>query len=213
MITDVDILSFKDVNFSYRNEPLIAYLSITIKNGQHLCIVGNNGCGKTTIAKLALGLLIPDSGDVYVFGHNTKEDEEHLWRPRTSALFQTPENQIVNLSVFEDVMFGPKNLGLEKVIAKEQACESLSFCNIEHLASKNVNELSGGEIQMVALAGAIATHPSLLVLDEPTTHLDKVQHNKLLRIVKNLQDRGVSILSITHDVDYLKIADDVFKLQ
>lgn len=213
MFNEKPILSFEDVNFAYAKTPIISNLSFTLFKNNHLCIKGRNGCGKTTISKLALGLLVPDRGDVFVLGHNTRDEQETPWRKSISALFQNPENQIINLSVIDDVIFTLKNLRFNKEESLIKAKEALHLCGVSSLENRLVYELSGGEIQMVALAGAIVSDPKLLVLDEPTSYLDQQQKNKLKSLIEYLKDKGVSILSISHDDEYLKIADEVLEVQ
>ncbi len=212
MLNQPSHLSFEDVNFAYGNSPLIEDLNFTITEGEHLCITGKNGCGKTTIFKLALGLIIPDSGEVIVLGHNTKQPCDDEWRPSVSALFQRPENQIVNLSVIDDIMFTLKNLGYEREICFERSIDVLTTLGIEHLQDRLISELSGGEVQMVAFAGALVMHPKLIILDEPTSFLDSSQKARFYRVIKSLKDSARSILSITHEKDFAKIADRVLNL-
>lgn len=195
-------LIFDNVTFSFGESEVLSHLSFELEPGEHVCLTGKNGAGKTTILKLADGLLLPKSGRVRVFGIDTTTSSPIEFRKRVGYVMQNPANQIVHSRVIDDVEFGLKNLGLNK----EDAQGALEAVGATSLANDLTFNLSGGELQLVAIAGVIAIKPDLLLLDEPTSMLDATHKTQVIDYVQKAQDNGVSILSVTHDVDFLKIA-------
>lgn len=201
-------LIFDNVTFAFDEREVISSLSFELNPGEHLCLTGANGIGKSTALKLADGLLLPASGKVLAFGIDTATEDKFAFRKYISFVMQNPQNQIVHSRVIDDVEFGPKNLGLDINLATE----ALETLGASELANKLTFELSGGEAQLVALAGAIATKPKLLLLDEPTSMLDAAHKKILIDYLKKAQDAGVSVLSVTHDVEFLSIANRKLEL-
>ncbi len=186
-------------------------VSLEVKRGEFVAILGHNGSGKSTVAKHINALLTPTEGTVVVNGMDTK-DEEHLWDIRRSAgmVFQNPDNQIIATVVEEDVAFGPENIGVPTEEIWRRVEESLTAVGMTAYRSHSPNKLSGGQKQRVAIAGIMAMRPECIILDEPTAMLDPVGRREVMRTVHELnKNEGVTILLITHYMDEVIDADRV----
>lgn len=201
-------LIFDNVTFSYEGKTVIENFSLELKAGEHVCLTGENGSGKSTLLKLADGLLAPNAGEIRVFGIPTTINNPIEFRKFTGLVMQNPANQIVHSRVIDDVEFGLKNLDMDKSLAQD----ALARLGAENLAQKLTHQLSGGEIELVAIAGVLAIQPKLLLLDEPTSMLDAEHKSQFIALLQNMQHEGVSILSSTHDVEFLKIATKTIEI-
>lgn len=186
-------------------------VSLDVKRGDFVAILGHNGSGKSTLAKHINAILTPDEGTLYVDGMDTSE-EKNLWDVRQSAgmVFQNPDNQIIGTVVEEDVGFGPENMGIPTEEIWERVEESLKCVGMWEYRKKSPNKLSGGQKQRVAIAGVVAMHPKCIVLDEPTAMLDPTGRKEVLRTVRALnQVEDVTVLLITHYMEEVIYADKV----
>ena len=174
-------------------------VSLEIEAGSFVAIVGQNGSGKSTLAKCLNGLLVPSEGDVTVFDMNTKDDNT-IWdlRSRIAMVFQNPDNQIVNSIVEDDVAFGPENLGVDPLEIRQRVEDALKEVGMYELRNKGAHMLSGGQKQRVAIAGAVAMKPDCIVFDEPTAMLDPLGRSQVMKIIKELNEQGITIVLITH---------------
>lgn len=189
----------------------LAGVDVGVSQGEFLVIIGPNGSGKSTLAKHFNVLLLPDSGDVFVFGRNTR-DEKYTWEIRRSAgmVFQNPDNQIVATVVEEDVAFGPENLGVPPAEIRERVDEALGSVDMLARRRHAPHLLSGGQKQRVAIAGVLAMRPKCIILDEPTAMLDPRGREEVMRTVLDLnKKRGITIIHITHYMDEALYADRV----
>ncbi len=198
------MLELKDVWFSYRSEdvttPVLKGVDLTIQEGQWLSLLGANGSGKSTLAMMLNGLLTPDSGNVTVDGFSTA-NEGSLWevRSRVAYVFQNPENQIIGATVEEDIAFGPENLGVPTAEIHRRVDEVLDITGMTQYRHQPPHRLSGGQLQKVALAGALAMKPKYLILDEACSMLDPESRRRIWDAVTSLhQNRGITVISITH---------------
>ncbi len=198
------IIEVRDVTFAYNQQspnPIVALrnVSLDIFPGEYLVIVGHNGSGKSTLAKHFNALLRPTSGDVFVKGMNTKERENVLAiRSTVGMVFQVPDNQIVATVVEEDVAFGPENLGVPREELRQRVDWALRVAGLEDVRKRAPHLLSGGQKQRVAIAGVMAMKPSVLVLDEATAYLDPLGREDVLRVVRELNQQGMTVVAITH---------------
>ena len=186
-------------------------VSLDVKRGDFVAILGHNGSGKSTLAKHINAILTPDEGTLYVDGMDTSE-EKNLWDVRQSAgmVFQNPDNQIIGTVVEEDVGFGPENMGISTEEIWERVEESLKCVGMGAYRKKSPNKLSGGQKQRVAIAGVVAMHPKCIVLDEPTAMLDPTGRKEVIRTVRALnQVEDVTVLLITHYMEEVIYADKV----
>ena len=204
-------IDFRDVTFGYgeededvkKEEYVLRNLNLTIDKGDFVAVLGHNGCGKSTLAKLCNGINIPISGSVFVDGIDTKdEDRINDIRQRVGMVFQNPDNQIVATIVEDDVAFGPENLGVEPTEIRRRVDEALKNVGMYDFRLSEPHKLSGGQKQRVAIAGIIAMKPQCIVLDEPTSMLDPRGRREVMETVKMLnRDFGITVVFITHYMD------------
>lgn len=198
-------IEFKDVTFSYDVEDakpvqVLQHFDLAVEKGDFVAVLGHNGSGKSTVAKLCNGIEIPQSGDVTVNGMNTKEEDKLLEiRRHVGMVFQNPDNQIVATIVEDDVAFGPENLGVKPQEIRQRVDRALKDVGMYELRFSEPHKLSGGQKQRVAIAGIIAMQPACVVLDEPTAMLDPRGRKDVMKTVQMLnRDFGITVLYITH---------------
>lgn len=216
----MNIIEFDNVSFSYLvddeegntvKKRVLKDFNLKIEKGSFVAILGHNGSGKSTIAKLTNGILFPDSGRVISAGIETKEDES-IYEVRRSVgmVFQNPDNQIVSSIVEEDVAFGVENLGIPSDECRKRVDEALKTVGMYEYKDNAPSKLSGGQKQRVAVAGIIAMKPECIVLDEPTAMLDPSGRREVIKTITKLnREEGITILLITHNMDEAVKADRV----
>ena len=187
-------------------------VSLTVRPGQFIAILGHNGSGKSTLAKHINAILMPAEGTVTVDGMDTQDAERLLDIRRTAGMvFQNPDNQIIGQVVDEDVAFGPENMGVPTAEIEERVEESLKILGMWDYRDASPNRLSGGQKQRVSIAGVIAMHPKCIILDEPTAMLDPKGRYEVIRAARALnQAEGITIILITHYMEEVIHADAVF---
>lgn len=211
MIKSEDLV-FKYVNAEEQTEKVaINHVSMEVKKGEFLVILGHNGSGKSTMAKHMNALLLPSGGKMYVDGLDTS-DIENLWevRRRAGMVFQNPDNQLVATIVEEDVAFGPENLGIDPKEIRERVDNSLKAVGMYEYRKHAPHLLSGGQKQRIAIAGILAMRPKCIVLDEPTAMLDPSGRNEVMKTIKEVNKKfGITIILITHYMDEAAQADRI----
>lgn len=213
----MSLIEFHNVTFSYGAEDgeeqvdVLENLNLNIEKGSFVAVLGHNGSGKSTIAKLTNGILFPQSGKVIVDGMETRPDDSiYDIRKKVGMVFQNPDNQIVASIVEEDVAFGVENLGVPPEECRRRVDEALKTVGMYELRDKAPHKLSGGQKQRVAVAGIIAMRPQCIVLDEPTAMLDPSGRAEVMETVKRLnREEGITIVLITHYMDEAVQADRV----
>lgn len=216
----MNLIEFKNVDFAYTVEEddekpqtvqVLENLNLNIEKGSFVAILGHNGSGKSTIAKLTNGILFADKGEVVVDGQVAKEDETIFdIRKKVGMVFQNPDNQIVSSIVEEDVAFGVENLGIAPDECRRRVDDALKTVGMYEYREKSPGKLSGGQKQRVAVAGIIAMRPMCIVLDEPTAMLDPSGRKEVIETVKKLnREEGITIVLITHYMDEAVQADRV----
>lgn len=191
-------------------------VSIDIKQGDFVAVLGHNGSGKSTFAKHLNALVMPTEGTVWVDGMDTREEENTLKVRQTAGMvFQNPDNQIVGTLVDEEVGFGPENIGVPTEEIWERVEKSLKAVGMYAFRNQSPNKLSGGQMQRVAIAGIVAMKPKCIVLDEPTAMLDPLGRKDVLNVLHELnRQENVTVILITHymeeviDIDKLYVMDD-----
>lgn len=210
-----NIIEVKNLSFAYDSEDpgkkALENVSLTIKEGEFVGIVGHNGSGKSTLAKMFNGLLIPTEGDVIVMGMNTKDDNSLIDIRRTVGMvFQNPDNQMVATIVEEDVAFGVENLGVEQAKIRGVVEDALRAVDMLDFKGQKPHQLSGGQKQRIAIAGIIAMKPKCIVFDESTAMLDPIGRSEVLSQMHRLnKEDGVTIIFITHYMEELINADRI----
>ena len=185
-------------------------VSLEVREGEFLAVIGHNGSGKSTLAKLFNGLLIPGRGDVTVAGMSTRDVSLHrAIRQVVGVVFQDPEDQIVATLVEEDVAFGPENLGLPRDEVRRRVEASLQAVEVEAIRLRPPHQLSGGQKQRVAIAGVLAMRPRCIVLDESTAMLDPEGRREVLAVVGKLHAAGTTIVQITHFMSEAALAERI----
>ncbi|WP_431028419.1 energy-coupling factor ABC transporter ATP-binding protein [Lysinibacillus sp. LZ02] len=210
-----EILSFNNVTFSYTPDvpdarKAVQDVTFAVNEGEWIAIVGHNGSGKSTLAKLMSGLLFPQAGEVRIMREVLTE--ENLWEIRShmGMVFQNPDNQFVGATVQDDVAFSLENNGVPYKEMVERVHGSLKQVKMDNFLNHEPHHLSGGQKQRVAIAGALAMHPKILILDEATSMLDPQGREEVLQTVQALRAKiGLTVLSITHDLEEAMLADHV----
>jgi cobalt/nickel transport system ATP-binding protein len=209
-------LDFRDVEYRYPDDGLaLAGISLDLA-AKRIALLGSNGAGKTTLLLHMNGSLRPRSGSVHLDGVPAGYDSGALriWRQRVALVLQDPDDQLFAATVAEDVSFGPMNLRLDRAEVDARVASALADMNITDLADRATHALSFGQRKRVAIAGALAMQPRILVLDEPTAGLDPAATQHLLAALQRLSDRGVQIVFSTHDADLAyAFADHLVLLQ
>lgn len=212
LIVDFDIVDAEGAAVSKKRA--IDNLSLSINEGEFVCILGRNGSGKSTLAKCLNALILPTEGDVIINGMNTKDESKIIDIRRNIGLaFQNPDNQIVASIVEEDIAFGMENLGIDSETMDKRIDESLESLGIKNLRYSITSKLSGGQKQKVSIAGILSMQSSIIVLDEPTSMIDKNGRRDLLDRVKKLnKEKNITIVLISHYIDEISYADRVIVL-
>ena len=210
---DDTIISVEDVSFTYEEatEPALTGVTLDVKRGEFLAILGHNGSGKSTLAKLLNALYLPTQGKVTVCGFDTA-DEDHLWdiRQQAGMIFQNPDNQIVATMVREDVAFGMENLGIPHDEMLRRIDDALAAVRMTDYAQAAPHMLSGGQKQRVAIAGILAMQPSVIIADEATAMLDPSGRQEVLQTIKRLnREKGITVVWITHFMEEASQADRI----
>ena len=215
IIIFMQAIEFKNVSFSYGDDDsrqeVLKNFSLTIEKGSFVALLGRNGSGKSTCAKLINGLLTPSEGSVTVFGMDT-QDKKNLFeiRKRAGMVFQNPDNQQIASIVEDDVAFGPENIGIPREEIKERIDYALQVTGTEEFRHSEVARLSGGQKQRVAIAGAIAIYPDIIILDESTSMLDPKGRKEVIEVVRTLnKEKGMTVIDITHYMDEAVEADEI----
>jgi energy-coupling factor transport system ATP-binding protein len=203
-------VSVENLFFQYPNQPndAIHNVSFQIKKGEWIAIVGHNGSGKSTIAKLLMGLLKPKSGIIKVFDQLL--NEETIWsiRKRMGIVFQNPDNQFVGTTVQDDIAFGLENNGVPREQMIERVKSAIEQVGMEEFLLREPHHLSGGQKQRVAIAGVIALQPDIIILDEATSMLDPRGRREVIRAIEELKAKHhMTVISITHDLEEAMKAD------
>lgn len=209
-------IELRGVHVSYPGAPneALSGIDLQIPAGQYVCILGGNGSGKSTLLQLMNALALPSAGEVRVFGVNTSEEGAPLAiRSRCASVFQHPEDQMVTSIVADDVAFGPENLCVPQPEIASRVDASLEAVGMSEHSQSDPADLSGGQTQRVAIAGALAMEPEILLLDEPCAMLDTQGRSSIRAIVNALRKHGITIVHVTHFMDDALDADRVLVLE
>jgi energy-coupling factor transport system ATP-binding protein len=200
------MIELDNVSFTYREGepdavPALRNLDLKIEPGQRVAIIGHNGSGKSTLVKLLTAVLYPTEGNVCIDG--VPVDREHRWevRRKVSVVFQDPDDQLIMNRVIDDVAFGPENLGLARDEIEERVRSSVRMLGLEEIGGRLIEDLSSGQKQRVAIAGALAMRPMFLILDEPTSLLPVPVAMRLISTVRDLSlSEKTGVVHVTHSM-------------
>ena len=209
---------YYDADSDARAIPAVDNVSLEIKKGEYVAVLGHNGSGKSTFAKLLNFILEPSSGKIIIDGkeitsEDITDDDIYELRGKVGMVFQNPDNQIVATIVEEDVAFGPENLGVPSKEIRERVDMAIATVGMTEYMRHEPHRLSGGQKQRVAIAGVIAMRPMCMILDEATAMLDPIGRREVMKTVKKLnKEENITILNITHYMDEAALADRVIIL-
>jgi energy-coupling factor transporter ATPase len=209
------MIEVEGVSFSYRTGeadavPAVRDLNLRIEPGQFVAIIGHNGSGKSTLVKLLTAVLYPDEGEIRIDGIPVREENQWEIRERVAIVFQDPDDQLIMNRLADDVAFGPENLGLPREEIGERVEFALRALGLEEIGDRLIEDLSPGQKQRVAIAGALAMRPHFLILDEPTSLLPTPVAGRLISTVRDLNRReGMGVLHITHSMSEAVLFDRV----
>ena len=210
------MLEVKNIKYSYNKDyQALKGVSLSVEDGEMVALLGKNGAGKSTLFLQLNGIYKPDEGNVFIDGEELKYDKKSLlkFRQKVGIVFQNPDDQIFAPTVEEDVAFGPLNLDLPMEEVQKRVTESLARVGMSGFEKKAPHHLSGGQKKRVAIAGIPAMKPKIMVLDEPTAGLDPQGVEDLSKLLKELNEEGITIIISTHEVDLVpNYASRVFVL-
>ena len=207
------------VSYSYRvgegqTVRALRNVSFSAESGEFVALTGMNGSGKSTLAKLLNGLFVPSAGDVLIEGINTRDEERTFdVRRKAGMVFQNPDNQMVATVIEDDVAFGPENVGIPREEIIERVDWALTAVGMNEFRTRSASKLSGGQKQRVAIAGVLAMKPDIIIFDESTSMLDPEGRAEIMDVAKKLNDSGITVISITHNMDEAAQADRVIVLR
>ncbi|MBQ6143005.1 MAG: energy-coupling factor transporter ATPase [Clostridia bacterium] len=216
MIKIENIIKFKNVSYqkpsfsgTKKSKYILKNITLNIKKGEFVSVMGANGCGKSTLAKHFNGLLLPSQGDVIICGKNTKNDKDNLEiKKNVGMIFQNPESQIVACTVEEEIAFGMENLCFPREKMKKNIKKVLQDVNLTDYEKASTYFLSGGEKQRLAIASVLAMEPKILVLDEPTSMLDNKSKGQIFDLILKLnKEKGITVVLITHFINEAVCSD------
>lgn len=213
------IIKLENVSFSYKlNEntsvSVLKDVSFSIFSGEYIAIIGHNGSGKSTLSKHLNGILTPLAGDVWVKGLNTKDMvNKRDIRKSVGMVFQHPDNQIVATIVEEDVAFGLENIGVPREEMQKRVDEVLEIVKMSEFRKRPPHHLSGGQKQRIAIAGVLAMRPDVIVFDEATSMLDSYGRMEVLQVMREMNDMGMTIVTVTHRMSEAAEADRIMVVE
>lgn len=210
----MSLIKLENVNYKYEDSTALTDITFEINQGESIGLEGDNGCGKTTLIKLLNGLIFPNSGSYFFDGkeinQKTMKNEKFAkaFHQKIGYVFQNPENQLFCGSVFEEIAFGPQQMGLPQEEVEKRTNDVMKLMGIEALKVRAPYHLSGGEKKKTALACVLSMNPQVLILDEPMNGLDRKSRENLLQILLSLKEAGKTLIVATHDEVLLKQITD-----
>ncbi len=213
----MSIIKTENLTFQYEDskKKVLENFDLTIEKGKFTALLGHNGSGKSSLAKLFNGILLPEGGKVYVAGMDTQNEELLLdIRKSCGLVFQNPDNQLIASIIEDDVAFAPENLGVPSDEIRQRVDDALKCVGMYEYRMRSPHHLSGGQKQRVAIAGIVAMRPSVIVLDEPTAMLDPKGRKEVVETIQRLnRDYGITSILITHNMDEAALADRIVVIE
>lgn len=208
------MITFEHASFTYPSGiKALDDVSLTIKDGEFVCLLGGNGSGKSTLAKHMNALLFPNEGTVRICGMDTR-DPKALFpiRAKVGMVFQNPEDQLVASPIENEVAFGPENLGIDPQEIRRRVTWALESVGLAGFEQRDTAALSGGQKQRLAIAGALAMHPQVLILDEASAMLDPKGRIELMEVCRKLHSQGMTIIMVTHSMEEASCSERIIIL-
>lgn len=208
------MITFEHASFTYPSGiKALDDVSLTIKDGEFVCLLGGNGSGKSTLAKHMNALFFPDEGTVRICGMDTR-DPKALFpiRAKVGMVFQNPEDQLVASPIENEVAFGPENLGIDPQEIRRRVTWALESVGLAGFEQRDTAALSGGQKQRLAIAGALAMHPQVLILDEASAMLDPKGRIELMEVCRKLHSQGMTIIMVTHSMEEASCSERIIIL-
>jgi cobalt/nickel transport system ATP-binding protein len=208
------ILQASNLVYRYNERPAVDGVSLNIRQGERLALLGANGSGKSTLLRLFNGLIFPESGELLFAGEPLTEEKlmgaefTFAFRRRVGLVFQNPDTQLFNPTVFDELAFGPLQLGWPKQRIREEVEKTLETMDIAHLQRRSPHRLSGGEKKRVAIASVMVLDPEVLLLDEPTAALDPKSQQQIVDLIASFRGGAKTVITATHDLDSLEEISD-----
>ena len=216
-LLDQTIIELENIHYRYHEDDAreaLAGVSLEIRRGEWLAIIGHNGSGKSTLAKVMNGLIEANTGSVVVNGKTLTEETVFEARRTVGMVFQNPDNQFVGTTVEDDIAFGLENIGLPREEMLERVTRVLDMVKMSEFRTKEPARLSGGQKQRVAIAGVTALEPEVIILDEATSMLDPKGRLEVISTIQKLhKEKKITVISITHDLDEAAQADRVVLME
>jgi len=216
-LLDQTIIELENIHYRYHEDDAreaLAGVSLEIRRGEWLAIIGHNGSGKSTLAKVMNGLIEANTGSVVVNGKMLTEETVFEARRTVGMVFQNPDNQFVGTTVEDDIAFGLENIGLPREEMLERVTRVLDMVKMSEFRTKEPARLSGGQKQRVAIAGVTALEPEVIILDEATSMLDPKGRLEVISTIQKLhKEKKITVISITHDLDEAAQADRVVLME
>ena len=210
----MNIIEIKDLSFSYQDEvDALSNVTLSVKKGEWVSVLGHNGSGKSTLSKLIIGLLKADSGEIKVDGVILNEESVHDIRRKIGIVFQNPDNQFVGVTVEDDIAFGMENLCFEQSDIVDKIKEYAEKVSMSEYLKKEPHALSGGQKQRVAIAGILAMKTDIIIFDEATSMLDHKGRESIMDYIKEINKAGVTVITITHDMKEAVLSDRIIILK
>ena len=207
-------IEIKDLSFSYRKDrPVLKNVSLNIEKGEWISILGHNGSGKSTLSRLLMGLLKARGGEIIVDGITLNEETVYEVREKIGIVFQNPDNQFVGVTVEDDIAFGMENLQFEREDMIDRIKEYATKVDMIDYLKKAPHMLSGGQKQRVAIAGILAMKTDIIIFDEATSMLDPKGRDSIMEYIKELNNEGVTVITITHDMKEAVLSDKIVVLK
>ncbi|GER90588.1 cobalt ABC transporter [Dictyobacter vulcani] len=208
--TDNAVFALQNVRYLYNDRQLaLDGIDLTIQRGEQVVLLGANGSGKSTLLKLLDGIYTPSAGTMHVLGQDIKTattgEEAFRFHQEIGLVFQDPDIQLFSATVFDDVAFGPLQMGLSQREVKERCDEALELMEITHLARRAPFELSGGEKKRAAIASVLSLKPEVILLDEPTAALDPRTKWVLVNLIRKLGEAGKTVITTTHELEIVPV--------
>lgn len=205
-----EAIEIKELTFSYaKNLPVLTSINLSIQKGEFFALLGSNGAGKSTLLRLINGLLKDYEGNIKIFGEDIKKIKKEELFTKVCTVFQDPNDQLFALTVYDDISFGPRNMGLSEKEVNERVHDALESVGLKGFEKRPIKTLSYGQKKRLCIAGVLAMTPSIMLMDEPLSGLDPMGVREIAILLRKLNaEKGLTIVMATHEVDLVPLYVD-----